>query len=409
MNLENSLYKVNPGPFQREITVPTSKSYANRALILGAILGNQFKILNLPESSDVENLISAFQTIGLKLVLENQSITFLNSFPSCESETKSDEIEISTGDGGTTNRFLIALLSRGQKKYVLRPSEKIVERPIDHLIDPLKKLNCDIQLINKDGKWLSVKGPIQTHPNQELIVDCSLSTQFASACKLAFFDLPIKVKLIHLNSSQSYNDLTDFLINEVKNKKKLTVPVDFSSMSYPVALGVICGSVKVLNCFEIDSYQADSTFLNLLNEIGADLKLDPSGFFVSNKNSLQSFDVDGSKCLDLIMTLVFLASQIDGTSYIRNVELLKHKESDRLEEIKKTLTSLKVPYSYDEKKDILSISKMSKVYDSVTLNSSKDHRIVMMNYLFLRANGGGSLDQINHVNKSFPSFFEVMD
>ena len=40
--------------------------------------------------------------------------------------------------------------------------------------------------------------------------------------------------------------------------------------------------------------------------------------------------------------------------------------------------------------------------------SPKDHRIIMMTYLFMRRNSGGKLFNFQHAEKSFPDFFGVM-
>jgi len=80
MNSENSRFKVEPHHFNKEILIPSSKSHANRALIMAALKGKSFKIDHLPESSDVKNLISAFKKIGLKIVTRGESTIVENSF-----------------------------------------------------------------------------------------------------------------------------------------------------------------------------------------------------------------------------------------------------------------------------------------------------------------------------------------
>ena len=96
-------------PVDVRVVIPGSKSVTNRALILGALKGQSFKVSELPDSTDVLFLIDAFKKIGLKLIHNNNSVQFLNSFPECEKENSETEIYLETGDGGTTNRFLIAL------------------------------------------------------------------------------------------------------------------------------------------------------------------------------------------------------------------------------------------------------------------------------------------------------------
>ena len=145
MSLENSPFKISAlNGFEKELILPSSKSYTNRALIIGAIRGNNFKINNYSSSTDVLNLINSFKIIGLKMKISSTTIVFENSFPDCEKETTGNMIEIKTGDGGTTNRFLIALLSRGKKEYYIYPSGRMSDRPIEDQLVALKKINVTI-------------------------------------------------------------------------------------------------------------------------------------------------------------------------------------------------------------------------------------------------------------------------
>ena len=208
MNLENSLYKVQSlKKFDKEIILPTSKSHSNRALILGAIRGGNFKIHNLSTSTDVTHLLNAFKKIGLRIRQNGSTVVFENAFPECEKESSGDVIELLTGDGGTTNRFLIALLSRGKKEYHLRPSEKMNERPIEDLIAPLKKISVNIvcnQDKNNPGPWIKMKGPASLYNTTKLEIDCSKSTQFASALMLAFSNIPLKFEFLNLKAPEAY-------------------------------------------------------------------------------------------------------------------------------------------------------------------------------------------------------------
>jgi 3-phosphoshikimate 1-carboxyvinyltransferase len=100
MNLKNSHFSVEKiNSFRKKIEIPSSKSYANRALILGALIGNHFKVTNVPKSSDVQNLLKCLKQIGLNINENYDEVIFLNSFPNCEIETN-EKITLATGDGG---------------------------------------------------------------------------------------------------------------------------------------------------------------------------------------------------------------------------------------------------------------------------------------------------------------------
>ena len=72
-------------------------------------------VFNCSDSSDVTSMLSVFKKIGLEIKKNGSDVTVVNSFPDCEKKINSEVIEIQTGDGGTTNRFLLPLLSVGKK------------------------------------------------------------------------------------------------------------------------------------------------------------------------------------------------------------------------------------------------------------------------------------------------------
>jgi 3-phosphoshikimate 1-carboxyvinyltransferase len=407
MNLKNLLFRVESTPFNKDILLPTSKSHSNRALIIGAIRGNDFQINDLSKSTDVRTLLSCLEAIGLKLNYINDSVIFTNSFPACENDTSDNIIDLKTGDGGTTNRFLLALLSQGKKTYRLFPTEKMSERPMDDLLTPLQALRVKI-VTNKAGAWISVKGPARIDNITKLDIDCKLSTQFASAMMLAFSTLPLNFELKNIHASETYLKMTEFILKETLVKNSYTVPVDFSSLSYPLALGLVRGRVLIKNCLGIDPLQADSQLIQLMKDSGGDIEWTPDGLAISSKNKLLPFNVDGSQFPDLVPTLVFIAAHIEGTSTLCNLSVLRNKESDRLAEILTLLKNLSINFLFDESRDEIKIRGARQLYPSATLKTARDHRMVMTAYLFLRANSGGLLAEVDCVDKSFPNFFQIM-
>lgn len=408
MNSENLLYKVQPKPFDKEIILPTSKSHANRALIIGAIRGNGFKINQIPESSDVTTLLSCLKAVGLAITQTDDSVVFHNSFPSCEAENPESTIDLKTGDGGTTNRFLLALLSRGKKTYRFFPAEKMSQRPMDDLILPLKSLNVEIDL-NREGAWLTLKGPAVMYNTTKLDIDCKKSTQFASAMMLAFSPIPLTFNLLNIEASETYILMTRAILSETLLKNSYTVPVDFSSLGYPLALAVTKGRALFSNVFKVDLLQADSRLIEILQKAGAHIEWTDNGLLASSKNVMSPFNVDGSQFPDLVPTLVFLASKISGSSRISHLSVLRHKESDRLEEIIKLLKNFEVPFQYNNKNEELLVEGRDLFPKEIDLYPPRDHRMVMSSFLFLAANSGGGLAEMDCVQKSFPNFFIVMN
>ena len=242
-------------------------------------------------------------------------------------------------------------------------------------------------------------------------IDSSRSTQFATAVTLAFADTDLDIKPVKLENSKQYFELTNHLVKSFQDQKlDYFVPVDYSSLSYPLAAGAVFGRVHISNCFKIDEFQPDSILIELLKKMGAHIKIDNRGLFVDNSKSLSGLDIDCSGFPDLTPTLAFVCAYASGESRLKNLGVLRHKESDRVEEIKKVLKAFSVKFSYDNENELMTIyGNTSSSCEYKEFYPPADHRIVMISYLFMRANNGGTLHNAHHVNKSFPGFFELMD
>ncbi|OUR93638.1 hypothetical protein A9Q84_19410 [Halobacteriovorax marinus] len=405
MNLKQSQLIVKPRDYNGTLDVPSSKSAANRILILACTVDEPVVVSNIPLSHDVENLINCLRKVGLNIEREGNSLTVTNSFPKCERKLSSPLV-LETGDGGTTTRFLIPFLALGQETYIVEPEGRMKERPIEDLAVTLKNLGVAVSLGEKG--WMSIQGPFGEIP-KSLVVNAEKTTQHITALSLALRKSDIEPE--NMKYSTSYWEMTKDLINKFNGgQREFVVPVDFSSMSYPLALGAVLGSVHVKNCLEVDNFQADAILIEVLKQMNHQVSLASDGLRVKRTESPETIDFDCANCPDLVPTLAFLCSKIEGDSKLKNIDVLKYKESDRLKEIIHLLDLYKIKNSYDESADVLTITgQRAAQLESFELTPPIDHRIVMISYLFLRANGGGSLTNGHCVSKSFGNFFEVID
>jgi 3-phosphoshikimate 1-carboxyvinyltransferase len=395
---------VIPGPIKKTFFLPSSKSYLNRLLILAALDPKKNQILNYTPSQDVIDLINALKRIGVEIKQENDSLEISNTFPECEIPGESI-ISLELGEGGTTSRFLIALLCLGKNSYRLNVSGKLNERPFDDLLSTLKQLGASIESEGDKLFPLILKGPIRRP--KEIDVSTKHTTQFVSALMLAFSRDEVNFSF-EKNQSGLYIDLTKHLIDLTRKEIYEAAP-DFSSLAFPACLAMLGGEIRVPNLHQIDLFQADSLLLGLLEQLGAKIKWELDGLYLKGVDSFSGFEIDAKDCLDLIPALSFLASYADSPSKFRNVNFLAYKESDRLKEIILLLNEFNVNHNYDYLKDELIIQGRGPKCHFKKMTTSPDHRMVMTAYLFLRHNQGGELSNFECVKKSFPNFFECME
>jgi 3-phosphoshikimate 1-carboxyvinyltransferase len=386
--------KVKKGKLPSVIKIPGSKSYANRMLILAALRPTAFTLHNVPAASDVSWLIKCLKQIGLSIVRDEDSLTVQNSFPACEREGETLEV----GEGGTTARFLAALLLRGQKPYTLILGKRLSQRPWNEFIDFVNLNGGEARL---SGNELYLKGALQLP--DEVEVDCSRTTQFASGLSLAFHQTT-RVKPLHMNSSQSYWELTAQNISYVENHDNYNIPLDWSSASYPLAFAALNHEVRFPGLV-YDEFQADVKFLSLLKSLDA-AKVSRDGLIISPIKKHQSIEMDVSDSLDLVPALAYFLAHVPGRHKLIGIGNLVHKESDRLSEVIKLLTTFERETKVEE--DSLHIQGEEKIIESSKdLILPDDHRMVMSAAMFLRHHSGGSLTPYQAVEKSYPNFFEI--
>ena len=149
--------------------------------------------------------------------------------------------------------------------------------------------------------------------------------------------------------------------------------------------------------------------ISIAQEMGIPVDWTPQGLAAQSGPPLRPLNRDVSNCPDLTPTLAFLASYAKGTSRLTGLGILRHKESDRIQEILRLLETFGVPHSFNAPNNELTIMGPAPAAPLIHYHPPDDHRMVMAAYLFMRKNSGGILSNTHHVAKSFPSFFEAME
>lgn len=390
-----SILKIKKGPFPSSVIVPSSKSYANRALILAALKSAPVNLINLPLATDVTHLVDALKSIGLDVVESESSLLIKNSFPECESSEK----EVFVGEGGTTARFLSVLLLLGHKRYTLKLGQRLKERPWQEYLDLAHKLGAFAEL--KDDR-LIIQGPIKIP--QVLYVDCSRTTQFATAFDLVLGKFNTNVTPMNLESSESYWRMNTPLKNHLMQHDHYSIPADWSSAAFPMAFAALNHPIKFPGLIE-DPLQADSKILDVLRKLFS-VQFHENTFVVGPAVKRASIKLDMRDCLDLFPALSYLVSHIDGTHELSGLQNLAHKESHRLKEVGSLLKEF--DRHYEVQGNTIIIHGSEKYCGEKNLKLPDDHRIVMAAALFLRHHSGGTIDNAESINKSYPGFFELL-
>jgi 3-phosphoshikimate 1-carboxyvinyltransferase len=265
---------------------------------------------------------------------------------------------------------------------------------------------------------LSIQGPIR---GGKCEIDGSVSSQLLTgllmALPLASGNSEILVKDL---KSRPYIDMTmqilksfgiivendDYKIFRINGNQKYkptryTVEGDWSGGAFLLVAGAINGNITVKGLRK-DSRQSDVAVLKALQSAGAKMKVDEDEISIS-QSGMKAFEFDATHSPDLFPPLVALACYCKGTSSIKGVSRLKHKESDRTEALRQEFTKLGIEIFV--KDDFMYVTGGQP--QGGRTESHEDHRIAMaLAVASLGATGRVFIRDSQCVAKSYPAFFD---
>jgi 3-phosphoshikimate 1-carboxyvinyltransferase len=258
-------------------------------------------------------------------------------------------------------------------------------------------------------------------------IDGSMSSQFLTGLLFAYSaagasDTTITV---HDLKSRPYIDMTLDVLKHFKMKvpvndhyqsfyydSKIGLPEtsdiyyevesDWSGAAFLLVAAAIAGPLLIRG-LNLSSMQADRKIIDALMQANAGIAFEAKGIRV-HPSKMKAIQFDATDCPDLFPPLVALADFCEGTSNIKGVSRLKHKESDRGNTLQSEFEKLGV--KVDIKDDIMSVQGNDNVQGG-EVQSHDDHRIAMaLAVAGLKARNASFIHNAQAVRKSYPAFFE---
>ncbi len=409
-----------------KVAPPSSKSQTIRALFLATLANGESSLKNFLFCDDTESAIRVCQGLGAVITkIESDNLKIIGAGLPLN---VSDKV-VNSGSSGITTNFSLPLL--GLRKDLSRPvvldcSAQMKQRSIMSLVSALQNLGMQIKSLETNSVCpLSITGKLL---GGEARVS-GLTSQFMSALllslPLAENDSSILVEDLH---ERPYLEMTKALLKEQKiifkhlsgngfdvfkikgGQRYLpfqkTIPVDFSSASYLIAAGVLLyGQVKLDNIDTTDC-QGDKKMVDLLLQMGADIKIDDKKMVISGGKSLRGIKIDANEIPDLVPALAVVATQAEGCTEIYNVVHARDKETDRIRSMSIGLSAMGA--YVEEKGDGLIIRKSE--LRGAEVNGYGDHRTVMaLAVAGLLAEGETTISTAEAISKTFPNFVQLMN
>jgi 3-phosphoshikimate 1-carboxyvinyltransferase len=402
---------------------PPSKSYTHRA-ILAAGYASGALVYDPLVSADTKATMRAVDAFGGDVIRTDDGIevTGFDGRPDVPGDV------LDCANSGTTMRLVTATAALADGITVLTGDRSLRSRPQGPLLDAIEQLGGSGESTRRNGQApLVVEGPIS---GGTVSIPGDVSSQYVTALLMAgaVTDEGIEIELETKLKSAPYVDITLELLDEfaIEAEKhgggfsvpggqyyepedgEYHVPGDFSSISYLLAAGGLAAEDELRIDGAYPSAQGDSRIVNVVERMGGVVEWNrDDGVITVRQSDLEGVEVDVGDTPDLLPTIAVLGAAADGETRIVNCEHVRYKETDRVAAMAEQLSAMGA--SVEEEPDTLTIRGGESALDGTRVEGYHDHRIVMsLAVAGLVAEGETTIEGAEHVDVSYPDFFEVL-
>ena len=446
------------------VTMPSSKSFAQRAIIAAALAEGTSVLRGYSPCGDNESAVSVARALGAevtvgisykdgKVTKDSSALTIKGIGAAKKSLTLS---ELHTGESGLLTRMMIPLISMiGPGKVHITGEKTLTRRPLKGakeimgafgvgLVPDEAHESAEVFVpLTVEGCVNAGKTEISGAGGSQLVSGLLMALPFAEEDTVIHLKDPKSIPYLFITmdvlkafgvkvwcdmegdkefaESQDWNDCTGMTLHIKGGQKyvaaEMDIEGDWSSASNFLVAGAVFGRVD-LKGLDTRSLQADLSIMDILMEAGASLSQlgddDPKGDIHVQRAPLSAFEVDANNCPDLFPIISVLAAFCQGTSKIGGVGRLANKESDRGKAILDMLLQMGVKAKISGDKMIIEGHSLAqrqltgKMLRGGSYTSNHDHRMVMaLKVAELGADSPIVIDDTDCVTKSFPTFFEL--
>ena len=428
---------------RRSIYIPCSKSHAQRAIIAAIYSRGKSVLENFQPCNDSAAALEVARQLGCRVEESNMQVTIESPGAEAIKNSLGERVTLHPGESGLLTRLLIPMacyFAYGQKRTVEISAEgSLLTRDITATVEAVENAGFNCIARREEGKSglfmpCAISGREAELP-EEIIIDGRTSSQIISGFLMA---LPLFKRAVGVNSfsvaSMPYILLTESVLEEFGIKvnslperegfrwqfsgreeykaKEVMLQSDWSSAAYFLVAEAIRQSLKIGSAkggelsfpnLKRETKQADEAILSILESCGC--RIERKEMRIWAPPALKSFRADATNSPDLFPILAVLASFCEGRSSIKGVGRLAAKESNRAESIFSELSAIGANIQIQGDSMLIEGAALS----GGEIRSYNDHRIAMsaaIAALFIE--NPVYINEIKCINKSFPTFFEVL-
>lgn len=403
------------------IQASPSKSYTHRAIIIGSLDGTH-RVINPLFCDDTRNTIALFRELGADIERAGKNLVIRGFSGSPELRGRS----VNVGESGTLLRLALSILPLADGSITVKGTGSLPGRPNKQVVDVLRNWGVVMKGRGPDAKLpirIEASGSI---PGGKAVVEGGVTSQVISSLLIAapFAESDTILEVGGRLVSRPYVDITIDVLKwagikvdrigyrrfrvrrgqKLRPKGNFVVHGDYSSAAFLLAAAALTKSDVTVTDLANDC-QGDRKILGILRSMGAKIERSKDAVRLRGAFDLKGVDIDGADTPDLVPVLVVLGCFAKGTTRIRNVAHLAHKESNRLTRPAAELRKLGARISFTRDELVI---KHGWLHGGTT-SACNDHRIAMaVAVAGCAIDGGVTIRGAECISKSYPGFVSDM-
>ena len=429
---------VFPGnPLRGTVLVPGDKSLSHRAVLFAALAEGESRIENFLVSGVTRAMLNALKVLGVRWSLEGETLTVegrgLRGF-------RAPDAPLDCGNSATTIRLLAGAIAAAGIPAVLDGSAGLRRRPMDRIVEPLRRMGVPISADAGGGaplRLLERPADQKLNPLDETLPVAS--AQVKSCLLLAALAADGETVLREPGPSRDHTErmlssmgarvtsrvldgespVYETRLTPPANPLRplhMTLPGDMSAAAFLIVAGLITpGSEIVIPGVEINPTRTG--LIDALRAMGADIHVEneteQAGEPVANLRVRSSRLCSGQVCGPLVVRMIdefsvfgAAAAYAKGVTEVREAAELRLKESDRISTLVQELNGLGADAK--EQADGFTIAGGQSPLGG-TATAHGDHRLAMaMAVAGLAARGPVTVEGAEIIDESFPGFVQSL-
>jgi 3-phosphoshikimate 1-carboxyvinyltransferase len=401
-------------PVDAVVSLPGSKSIANRALLLAAIADGPSVVRRALRSRDTLLMAAALTALGSRVDTSGEDwVVTPGPFNA--------DAEIDCGLAGTVMRFVPPIAGLSSAKIAFDGDAHMRNRPVGEVLAALRSLGMDIT--EGDRLPFTVSGTGQVRGGT-VVVDASASSQFISALLLAGARYDEGVDVRHEGPpvpSLPHIEMTVEMLREqgitvddsVKDRWTVspgpvravdrTIEPDLSNAAPFLALAAISGGTVTVRDWPRRTTQAGDALRGILTQMGCTVAFTDGpdgGLRVTGNGPMKGVELDLHDVGELTPAIAALCALATTPSRLTGVAHIRAHETDRLAALAAELTALGSDVT--ELPDGLEI-RPSTLHGGV-FHTYADHRMAHAGVIIGAAVDGVLVENVATTSKTFPDF-----